>query len=86
LASSFSVSAWKTRSVVASPLSAAEHSGPDGGPVEVKQYTDIEAGRLIGRFLQKVAGPPKTGGGPLDLESAAEVAGASPPKTGGGST
>jgi phage terminase small subunit len=31
-----------------------EHSGPDGGPVEVKQYTDIEAARLIGRLLSKV--------------------------------
>src|SRR5258706_9619414 len=32
-----------------------EHSGPDGGPVEVKHYTDIEAARLIGRLLSKVA-------------------------------
>src|SRR5258706_4286631 len=31
-----------------------EHSGPDGGPVEVKHYTDIEAARLIGRLLSKV--------------------------------
>jgi hypothetical protein len=31
-----------------------EHSGPDGGPIEVKQYTDIEAARLIGRLLTKV--------------------------------
>jgi hypothetical protein len=28
-----------------------EHTGKDGGPVEVKQYTDIEVARLIGRFL-----------------------------------
>ena len=32
-----------------------EHSGPDGGPIEVKHYTDIEAARLIGRLLSKVA-------------------------------
>ena len=32
-----------------------EHTGKDGGPVEVKQYTDIEAARLIGRLLKKVA-------------------------------
>jgi len=31
-----------------------EHSGPDGGPIEVKQYSDIEAARLIGRLLSKV--------------------------------
>jgi phage terminase small subunit len=31
-----------------------EHSGPGGGPVEVKHYTDIEAARLIGRLLSKV--------------------------------
>lgn len=31
-----------------------EHSGPDGGPIEVKQYTDIEAARLIGRLLSRV--------------------------------
>jgi phage terminase small subunit len=32
-----------------------EHSGPDGGPVEVKQVSDIEAARWIGRLLSKVA-------------------------------
>jgi len=37
-----------------------EHSGKDGGPVEVKQVSDIEAARLIGRLLSKVAGPAKT--------------------------
>jgi phage terminase small subunit len=52
-----------------------EHSGPDGGPVEVKHYTDIEAVRLIGRFLKKVddANPPKTAGAtdePGDREDA----------------
>jgi phage terminase small subunit len=31
-----------------------EHSGPDGGPVEVKTYSDIEAARLIARLLTKV--------------------------------
>jgi phage terminase small subunit len=31
-----------------------EHTGKDGGPVEVKHYTDIEAARLIGRLLSKV--------------------------------
>jgi hypothetical protein len=38
-------------------LSAIEHNGADGGAVhvEVKQYSDIEAARLIGRFLTKVA-------------------------------
>jgi phage terminase small subunit len=36
-----------------------EHSGPDGGPVEVKQVSDIEAARWIGRLLSKVAGPAK---------------------------
>jgi phage terminase small subunit len=48
-----------------------EHTGKDGGPVEVKHYTDIEAVRLIGRFLKKVddANPPK-------------AAAASPPATG----
>lgn len=51
-----------------------EHSGPDGGPVEVKRYTDIEAARLIGRLLQKVAGPAKT-------DEAGEGADANPPKT-----
>jgi hypothetical protein len=37
-------------------LTAVERSGKDGGPmeVEVKQYSDIEAARLIGRFLTKV--------------------------------
>ena len=32
-----------------------EHTGKDGGSVEVKHYTDIEAARLIGRLLSKVA-------------------------------
>src|SRR5258708_2581385 len=32
-----------------------EHTGRDGRPVEVKHYTDIEAARLIGRLLSKVA-------------------------------
>jgi phage terminase small subunit len=32
-----------------------EHTGKDGGPVEVKHYTDIEAARWIGRLLSKVA-------------------------------
>jgi phage terminase small subunit len=32
-----------------------EHTGKDGGPLEVKQYTDIEAARVIGRLLKKVA-------------------------------
>ena len=31
-----------------------EHSGPNGGPVEMKQYSDIEAARLIGRLLSRV--------------------------------
>ena len=37
--------------------SAIEHSGADSGAmqVEVKQVSDIEAARLIGRFLSKVA-------------------------------
>jgi hypothetical protein len=36
-------------------LTAVEHSGPAGAvQVETKHYTDIEAVRLIGRFLQKV--------------------------------
>jgi hypothetical protein len=37
-------------------LTAIEHSGTDGGavPVEVKQVSDIEAARLIGRLLTKV--------------------------------
>jgi hypothetical protein len=37
-------------------LAAIEHSGKDGGPMEmkVKQVSDIEAARLIGRFLTKV--------------------------------
>jgi phage terminase small subunit len=37
-----------------------EHTGRDGGPVEVKHYTDIEAARLIGRLLSKVAGSAET--------------------------
>src|SRR5258708_1159088 len=37
-----------------------EHSGRDGGPVEGKQGSDIEAARWIGRLLSKVAGPAKT--------------------------
>jgi hypothetical protein len=42
-----------------------EHSGPDGAPVEVKQVSDIEATRVIGRLLNKVAaeGPSKAEGG-----------------------
>ena len=32
-----------------------EHTGKDGGPVEVKHYTDIEACRLIGRLLTRTA-------------------------------
>src|SRR5258707_13767333 len=32
-----------------------EHTGKDGGPVEVKQVSDIEAARLIGRLLKKGA-------------------------------
>ena len=42
-----------------------KHTGKDGGPVEVKQYTDIEVARLIGRLLNKVAGASqsKTDGG-----------------------
>jgi phage terminase small subunit len=36
-----------------------EHTGKDGGPVEVKQVSDIEAARWIGRLLSKVAGPAK---------------------------
>jgi phage terminase small subunit len=32
-----------------------EHTGKDGGPVEVKQVADIEAARWIGRLLKKVA-------------------------------
>jgi phage terminase small subunit len=35
-----------------------EHTGKDGGPMEVKQYSDIEAARLIGRLLTKVSGSP----------------------------
>jgi phage terminase small subunit len=35
-----------------------EHSGPDGGPVEAKQVSDIEAARIIGRLLSKVGGAP----------------------------
>ena len=43
-----------------------EHTAPDGGPIETREvYSDIEAARLIGRLLNKVAAasPPKTGGG-----------------------
>jgi phage terminase small subunit len=40
-----------------------EHSGKGGGPVEVKQVSDIEATRWIGRLLSKVAGPAKTAEG-----------------------
>ncbi len=40
-----------------------EHSGKGGGPVEVKQVSDIEAARWIGRLLSKVAGPAKTAEG-----------------------
>jgi hypothetical protein len=40
-----------------------EHSGPDGGPVEVKQYTDIEAARLIGRLLTRVGASLNAGSG-----------------------
>jgi phage terminase small subunit len=42
-----------------------EHSGADGGPIETRQVSDIEAARVIGRLLNKVAAasPPKTGGG-----------------------
>jgi hypothetical protein len=36
-------------------LTAFEYSGKDGGPVEVKQVSDIEAARLIGRLLQRVS-------------------------------
>lgn len=32
-----------------------EHTGKDGGPIETKQYSDIEAARLIGRVLTKAA-------------------------------
>src|SRR5882762_11035679 len=32
-----------------------EHTGKGGGPIEVKQYTDIEACRLIGRLLTLTA-------------------------------
>ena len=46
-----------------------EHTGKDDGPIEVKQYSDIEAARLIGRLLKKVddakpaqTDPPKEGG------------------------
>ena len=35
-----------------------EHTGKDGGPMEVKQVSDIEAARLIGRLLTKVSGSP----------------------------
>jgi phage terminase small subunit len=48
-----------------------EHTGPDGGPIETGEvYSDIEAARLIGRLLNKVAAasPPKAGGGPLEQE------------------
>jgi phage terminase small subunit len=31
-----------------------EHTGKDDGPIEVKQYSDIEVARLIGRLLKKV--------------------------------
>jgi phage terminase small subunit len=43
-----------------------EHSGPGGGPVEVKEVSDIEAARVIGRFLKKVAdaNPPEGGESP----------------------
>ncbi len=53
-----------------------EHTGKDGGPVEVKQYTDIEAARLIGRFLHVAAAKR------AKTEAAGEAADASPPETG----
>jgi hypothetical protein len=34
---------------------AVEASGPDGGPIETKSLSDIEAARLIGRLLMKTA-------------------------------
>jgi phage terminase small subunit len=46
-----------------------EHTGKDDGPIEVKQYSDIEVARLIGRLLKKVddakpaqTDPPKEAG------------------------
>jgi phage terminase small subunit len=35
-----------------------EHTGGDGGPIETRQVSDIEAARLIGRLLAKVSGSP----------------------------
>ncbi len=34
---------------------AVEHSGPDRGPIETRNLTDIEVVRLIGRLLTKTA-------------------------------
>ena len=51
-----------------------EHIGKDGGPMEVKQVSDIEAARLIGRFLLLT-----------DRAEKARLAAASPPETGGAS-
>jgi hypothetical protein len=36
-------------------LTAIEHTGKDRGPIEVKQVSDIEAARVIGRLLQRVS-------------------------------
>jgi phage terminase small subunit len=32
-----------------------EHSGPEGGPIETRQFSDIEAVRFIGRLLTKTS-------------------------------
>ena len=61
-----------------------EHLGPEGRPIalEVKQYSDIEAARVIGRLLKKVAdaNPAKTDPGTTD--EAGEGAAASRSKGG----
>jgi hypothetical protein len=46
-------------------LTAVEHSGADGGAVQVdvKQVSDIEAARLIGRLLTRVGGSGNDGSG-----------------------
>jgi hypothetical protein len=51
-----------------------EHTGKGGRPI-VKQYSDIEVARLIGRLLKKVADA-----NPAKGDGAGEVADANPPE------
>ncbi len=44
---------WRERSL-------HEFSGPDGGPIETRELSDIEAVRLIGRLLTKTIAAPST--------------------------